>query len=88
MLEHLGTANSSYDALEASLRKRFGQTIDDASSFNMAGSASKPVAGENVVAQDPFNLAAERGRSLFDSRHRHALSYQWAIPLWRQPHGW
>ena len=95
-----GIANSSYNALEASLRKRFShgmaflasytfsKTIDDASSFNMTGSSSKPVAGENDLAQDPFNLAAERGRSLFDSRHRFVLSYEWALPFWRQPHGW
>jgi hypothetical protein len=95
-----GIANSSYNALEASLKKRFShglsflasytfsKSIDDASSFNMTGSASKPVAGENDLAQDPFNLGAERGRSLFDSRHRLVLSYQWSIPLWRQPHGW
>ncbi|HEV3206623.1 MAG TPA: hypothetical protein VGZ28_06695, partial [Terriglobales bacterium] len=95
-----GIANSSYNALEASLKKRFShgmsflasytfsKTIDDASSFNMTGSASKPVAGENDLAQDPFNLAAERGRSLFDSRHRLVLSYQWSLPFWRQPHGW
>lgn len=95
-----GIANSSYNALEASLRKRFShgiaflasytfsKTIDDASSFNMTGSASKPVAGENDLAQDPYNLAAERGRSLFDSRHRLVLSYQWAIPVYQQPHGW
>ena len=95
-----GLANSSYNALEASLRKRFShgmgflvsytfsKTIDDASSFNMTGSASKPVAGENDLAQNPFNLAAERGRSLFDSRHRLVLSYQWAIPVYKQPHGW
>jgi len=95
-----GIANSSYNALEASMRKRFShglaflvsytysKSIDDASSFNMTGSASKPVAGENDLAQDPFNLAAERGRSLFDSRQRLVLSYQWAIPWWRQPHEW
>ena len=95
-----GIANSSYNALEASLRKRFShgmaflasytfsKTVDDASSFNMTGSAAKPVAGENDLAQNPFDLAAERGRSLFDSRHRLVLSYQWALPLWRQPHGW
>jgi len=95
-----GIANSSYNALEASLRKRFShgmaflvsytfsKSIDDASSFNMTGSAAKPVAGENDLAQDPFNLAAERGRSLFDSRQRLVLSYQWAIPLWRHPQGW
>ena len=95
-----GIANSSYNALEASLTKRFShgisflasytysKSIDDASSFNMTGSASKPVAGENDLAQDPFDLAAERGRSLFDSRNRFVLSYQWSLPFWRQPHGW
>ena len=95
-----GIANSSYNALEASLTKRFSQglsflasytyskSIDDASSFNMTGSAAKPVAGENDLAQNPFNLAAERGRSLFDARNRFVLSYQWSLPFWRQPHGW
>ena len=95
-----GIANSSYNALEASLSKRFShgisflasytysKSIDDASSFNMTGSASKPVAGENDLAQNPFDLAAERGRSLFDSRHRFVLSYQWSLPFWRQPHAW
>jgi hypothetical protein len=95
-----GIANSSYNALEASLRQRFShglsflasytysKSIDDASSFNMTGSAAKPVAGENDLAQNPFDLAAERGRSLFDARHRLVLSYQWSLPFWRQPHGW
>ena len=95
-----GIANSSYHALEASLRQRlshglsflasytFSKTLDDASSFNMTGSASKPVAGENDLAQDPFNLAAERGRSLFDSRHRLVLSYQWSLPFWTKAQGW
>jgi hypothetical protein len=94
-----GIANSSYNALEASLRKRFShgiyflasytlsKSIDDASSFNMTGSAAKPVAGENDLAQNPFDLAAERGRSLFDARHRFVLSYQWSLPFWRHPSG-
>jgi outer membrane receptor protein involved in Fe transport len=95
-----GIANSSYNALEASLKKRFShglsflasytysKSIDDASSFNMTGSASKPVAGENDLAQNPFNLAAERGRSLFDARHRLVLSYQYGLPFWKDAHGW
>jgi hypothetical protein len=95
-----GIANSSYNALETSLKKRFSHgisflasytyshSIDDASSFNMTGSAAKPVAGENDLPQNPFDPAAERGRSLFDSRHRLVLSYQWSLPFWRQPHGW
>jgi outer membrane receptor protein involved in Fe transport len=95
-----GIANSSYNALETSLRKRFGhgvsflasytysKSIDDASSFNMTGSAARPVAGENDLAQNPFDLAAERGRSLFDARHRFVLSYQWSLPFWRRPQNW
>jgi carboxypeptidase family protein len=95
-----GISNSSYHALETSLRKRFShgisflasytlsKSIDDASSFNLTGSAAKPVAGENDLAQNPFDLAAERGRSLFDARHRFVLSYQWALPFWREPRGW
>ncbi len=95
-----GIANSSYNSLQTSLKKRFShgisflasytfsKSIDDASSFNLTGSASKPVAGENDLAQNPFNLAAERGRSLFDARHRFVFSYQWSLPFWRQPQGW
>jgi outer membrane receptor protein involved in Fe transport len=98
--EIAGIANSSYNALESSLRKRFGhglsflasytysKSIDDVSSFNITGSASQPVAGENDLAQNPFNLPAERGRSMFDARHRLVLSYQWSVPFWRQAHTW
>src|SRR5579884_1695080 len=98
--EIAGIANSSYNALETSLRKRFGngmafllsytwsKTIDDVSSFNISGSAAKPVAGENDLAQDPFNLAAERGRSLFDARNRFVASYEWALPFWNDKATW
>jgi hypothetical protein len=93
-------ANSSYNALETSLRKRFShglsflasytwsKSIDDASSFNMTGSAAKPVAGENDLSQNPFDLAAERGRSLFDARHRFVFSYEWSLPFFKDAHGW
>ena len=93
-------ANSSYNALQTSVRKRFShgisflasytfsKSIDDVSSFNITGSAARPVAGENDLAQNPFNLGAERGRSLFDARHRFVLSYEWSLPFWKQPHGW
>jgi Carboxypeptidase regulatory-like domain len=94
-----GIANSNYNALEASLKKRFSRgfaflasytyskAIDDASSFNMTGSAAKPVAGENDLAQNPFDLAAERGPSLFDARHRLVLSYEWSLPYFRDSGG-
>ena len=95
-----GIANSSYNALEASLRKRFShglsflasytysKAIDDVSSFNISGSGSIQVAGENDLAQNPFNLAAERGPSLFDARHRLVFSYQWSLPFWQHQQGW
>ncbi len=95
-----GVANSSYNALETSLRQRFShgmsflasytysKAIDDVSSFNISGSGSIQVAGENDLAQNPFDLAAERGPSLFDARHRFVFSYQWAIPFWQQQRFW
>jgi hypothetical protein len=98
--EIASVANSNYHALESSLHKRFGhglsflasytfsKSIDDVSSFNITGSASQPVAGENDLAQNPFDLGAERGRSMFDARHRFVLSYQWSVPFWRQAHAW
>jgi outer membrane receptor protein involved in Fe transport len=98
--EIASVANSSYNALEASLRKRFSHglsflasytwshSIDDVSSFNITGSASQPVAGENDLAQNPFDLAAERGPSMFDARHRLVLSYQWSLPFLRHSSNW
>jgi hypothetical protein len=66
----------------------WSKVIDDVSSFNITGSAAKPVAGENDLAQDPFNLAAERGLSLFDARNRFVGSYEWALPFWTQGQNW
>ncbi len=95
-----GIANSGYNALETSLRKRFGhglsflasytlsRTIDDVSSFNITGSASQSVAGENDLAQNPFDLGAERGRSMFDARHRLVLSYEWNLPFFKSSNHW
>jgi hypothetical protein len=98
--EIAGIANSSYNALQTSLRKRFSHglsflasytwshSIDDVSSFNITGSASQPVAGENDLAQNPFDLAAERGPSMFDSRNRFVLSYQWSLPFLQHSSEW
>ncbi len=95
-----GIANSNYNALEMSLKKRFShgvsflasytlsKTIDDVSSFNITGSASQSVAGENDLAQNPFDLAAERGRSMFDARNRFVLSYEWNLPWFRHASRW
>ena len=100
MGEIASIANSSYNALEMSLQKRFthgvsflasytwSKSIDDASSFNMTGSEAKPVAGENDLAQNPFDLAAERGLSMFDARNRFVFTYTWDLPFWVDGHEW
>src|SRR6202023_3706495 len=98
--EIAGIANSEYNAMEVSMRKRFShglsflasytwsKTIDDVSSFNITGSASKPVAGENDLAQNPFDLGAERGRSMFDARNRFVCCDAGAIAFWKHATDW
>jgi len=64
------------------------KTLDDVSTFNITGSASQSTAGENDLAQNPFDLKAEHGRSMFDARHRFVLSYQWDLPWFSHPQNW
>ncbi|HSM79960.1 MAG TPA: hypothetical protein VLT57_20120, partial [Bryobacteraceae bacterium] len=95
-----GVVNSSYHGLQTSLRKRtnhgvsflasyvYSKSLDSNSSFNMTGGSSQDVAGENDLAQNPFDLRAERGRSLFDQRHRFVFSYEWQLPSLRGAPRW
>jgi hypothetical protein len=95
-----GIANSTYNALQMSLRKQFShgvsflasytysKTLDDVSTFNITGSASQSTAGENDLAQNPFNLSAEHGRSMFDARNRFVINYQWNLPWFSNPDNW
>jgi predicted heme/steroid binding protein len=98
--EIAGISDSSYNALQVSLKRRFAhgfsmlasytlsKTLDDVSSFNITGSASQSVAGENDLAQNPFDVKAEWGRSMFDARHRLVLSYQWDLPWFKHAENW
>ena len=98
--EIAGIADSSYNALQVSLKRRFAQgfsmlasytyskTLDDVSSFNITGSASQSVAGENDLAQNPFDVKAEWGRSMFDARNRLVVSYQWDLPWFQHSDRW
>ncbi len=82
-------ARSRYDAAQFSLSRRFSEGIgfnvsywlskatDHLSSMNMSGAAAKPLAGENDLAQNPFDLDAEWGPSLLDSRHRLVANVSW-----------
>ncbi len=84
--------NSTYHAGQVALSRRFdnglsflasytfSKTLDYVSSFNVAGSSPRLVGGENDLAQDPFDLRAEHGPSLFDARHRFVFSGSFEIP--------
>ncbi len=81
--------DSTYEAGQATLLRRFqngfgftasywySKSLDDLSSMNLAGASSQPLAGANDLAQNPFDLAAEYGPSLFDARHRVVASGSW-----------
>jgi hypothetical protein len=85
-------ARSRYDAGQVSVSRRFRDTVafnvsywyskslDHLSAMNLSGAAAKPLAGENDLAQNPFDLDAEWGPSLFDARHRLVASASWRAP--------
>jgi hypothetical protein len=87
--------NSTYNSLQAAFSRQFtrnlsflasywfSKSLDYISSLNVAGSAPTLVAGENDLAQNPFDLAAEHGPSLFDARNRFLLSGTYRLPVWR-----
>jgi hypothetical protein len=88
-------ANSTYHALQVALSRQYSnglrftasywysKSLDDISTLNVAGSAPTLVAGENDLAQNPFDLAAEHGPSLFDATHRFVFSGSYALPQWK-----
>ena len=84
LLESRG--NSNYHALQARFQQRmshgltalasytWSKSIDDASNFFSS-------AGDPNFPQNSYNVAAERGRSNFDVRHKLSVSYSYALPL-------
>ena len=84
--------NSTYHAGQVSFSRQvshglgfnvsywYSKTLDYLSSMNLQGASAKALGGENDLAQDPFNLKAEHGPSLFDARHRLVASGTWVLP--------
>ena len=84
LLESRG--NSNYHALQARFQQRlakgftslasytWSKSIDDASNFFSS-------AGDPNFPQNSYNVAAERGRSNFDVRHRLSFSYSYLLPF-------
>ncbi len=91
--------NSSYHAAQASLSHRYAsgfyfnvsywysKSIDYLSGMNLNLTSAQALAGENDLAQNPFDLRAERGPSIFDARHRFVASGLWELPFARGQRG-
>ena len=92
---------SSYDALQATVDKRLSHGIQFLAAYTLSrsidtagdsigstalGLVGAPIVGEQVF-NDQNNLAAQRGPSDFDRRHRFVLSYTWQLPQPADPHG-
>lgn len=72
------------------LRKRLqhGVSIGGAYTFSKSiDNASSIGGGATVVAQNAFDLAAERGLSSFDQTHRFTADYLWTLP-WGHDKRW
>jgi hypothetical protein len=85
--------NSTYHSGQLGLSRRFSsglsysavytysKTLDYVSSLHIAGPAPILVSGEMDLAQNPFDLRAEHGPSLFDARHRLVANGMYELPL-------
>lgn len=72
-------ASSSYNAFEAMLEKRFSHGLQFQASYTLSKSLDDGSTFEETL--DPFNYAASRGLSLFNSHQRFVVSYDWELPV-------
>ena len=86
-------ANSIYNAMQASLEKRLSRNFSAGinytfSSFiDTASETFNPSNAEVAVAQDSFNLEADRSRSSFDRPHRLSGNFVYELPFFRSQKG-
>jgi carboxypeptidase family protein len=72
-------ANSSYNALEMMLQKRFSHGLQFQAAYTFSKSIDDGSTFEETL--DPFNFNASRGLSLFNSKQRFVISYDWELPI-------
>jgi hypothetical protein len=72
-------ANSTYNALEMMLQKRFSHGLQ----FQAAYTFSKSIDDGSTFEEslDPFNFNASRALSIFNSKQRFVISYDWELPI-------
>jgi hypothetical protein len=72
-------ANSSYNAFEAMLEKRFSHGLQFQASYTLSKSLDDGSTFEETL--NPFNFRASRALSLFNSHQRFVISYDWELPI-------
>jgi Carboxypeptidase regulatory-like domain len=72
-------ANSNYNALEMMLQKRFSRGLQFQAAYTFSRSIDDGSTFEETL--DPFNYRASRGLSLFNSKQRFVVSYDWELPV-------
>lgn len=86
-------AESDYHSLQTSLEKRLSNNFSAGihytwSSFiDTASEIFNPSTGEVAVAQDSFDLRADRGRSSYDRPHRLTGNFVYELPFYRSQRG-
>jgi Carboxypeptidase regulatory-like domain len=74
-------ANSNYNALEMMVQKRFSHGLQFQAAYTFSKSIDDGSTFEETL--DPFNYRASRGLSLFNSKQRFVVSYDWELPIRR-----
>ena len=72
-------ANSNYNALEMMVQKRFSHGLQFQAAYTFSRSIDDGSTFEETL--DPFNYRASRGLSLFNSKQRFVISYDWELPV-------
>ncbi len=72
-------ANSTYNALEMMLQKRFSHGLQFQAAYTFSKSIDDGSTFEETL--NPFNYGASRALSLFNSKQRFVISYDWELPI-------
>jgi hypothetical protein len=72
-------ASSVYNALEMMLQKRFSHGLQFQAAYTLSKSIDDGSTFEETL--NPFNYRASRALSLFNSKQRFVVSYDWELPV-------
>jgi hypothetical protein len=87
------TAESWYNSLQTGLEKRMSGGLSAGLHYtwsrylDTASEIFNPSSGEVAVAQDSFDIAADKGRSSYDRPHRLTGNFVWELPFRREQQG-